>query len=85
VAVLRNDKAYVSSMRDREIVVIDLRAQPPQVVQRIGVSGQPNRMIFNGAGTRLFVANGSSDSVSIIDTASGRCTSPTAERTQWRS
>ena len=69
VAVLRNDKAYVSSMRDREIVVIDLRAQPPQVVHRIGVSGQPNRMIFNGAGTRLFVANGSSDSVSIIDTA----------------
>ena len=69
VAVLRNDKAYVSSMRDREIVVINLRAQPPQVDHRIGVSGQPNRMIFNGAGTRLFVANGSSDSVSIIDTA----------------
>ena len=72
VAVLRNDKAYVSSMRDREIVVIDLRAQPPQVVRRIGVSGQPNRMIFNGAGTRLFVANGSSDSVSIIDTSTNK-------------
>jgi len=69
VAVWRNDKAYVTSMRDAEVVVIDLRAEPPHVASRITVGGQPNRMIFNGAGTRMFVANGSSDSVSIIDTA----------------
>src|SRR5712692_3648427 len=70
VATQRDDKAYVTSMRDREVAVIDLRAEPPRVVHRIRVGGQPNRMILNRAGTRLYVANGSSDSVSVINTAS---------------
>jgi len=70
VANQGDDKAYVTSMRDREVAVIDLRAEPPRVVHRISVGGQPNRMILNGAGTRLYVANGSSDSVSVINTAS---------------
>src|SRR6266852_5513791 len=70
VATQGDDKAYVTSMRDREVAVIDLRAEPPRVVHRISVGGQPNRMILNGAGTRLYVANGSSDSVSVINTAS---------------
>ena len=67
VAIHGDDKAYVSSTRDREVVVVDL--QSAQVINRIAVGGQPNRMIFNRSQTRLFVSNGSSDSVSIIDTS----------------
>ena len=67
VSIRGNDKAYVSSTRDREVVVIDLAAA--QVTNRIGVGGQPNRMILNRSQTRLFVANGNSDTVSVIDTA----------------
>ena len=67
VGIRGNDKAYVSSTRDREVVVIDLAA--PQVTNRIAVGGQPNRMILNRSQTRLFVANGNSDTVSVIDTA----------------
>ena len=67
VAIHGNDKAYVSSTRDREVVVIDL--QSAQVINRIAVGGQPNRMIFNRSQTRLFVSNGSSDSISVIETS----------------
>lgn len=42
----------------------------PLVTQRIAIGGQPNKMILNKNQSRLFVANGNSDSVTIIDTAS---------------
>jgi YVTN family beta-propeller protein len=67
VAIRGNDKAYVSSTRDREVVVIDLPSA--QVIKRIGVGGQPNRMILNRSQSHLFVSNGSSDSVSVVDTS----------------
>jgi YVTN family beta-propeller protein len=72
IAVVGNDKAYVSSQRDRELVVLDLRGQTPRVRSRIAVGGQPNKMILDRAQRRLFVANGNGDSVSIIDTATDR-------------
>jgi YVTN family beta-propeller protein len=49
------------------VVVIDLSTM--QVSNRIAVGGQPNRMILNRSQTRLFVSNGNSDSVSVIDTS----------------
>ncbi len=70
VAIRGNDKAYVSSTRDREVVVIDLTI--PRVSNRIAVGGQPNRMILNRSQTRLFVSNGNSDTVSVIDTDTER-------------
>lgn len=69
VVVKSNGKAYVSSQRDREVVVLDIAGAQPAVVGRIPVGGQPNRMILNRDQNRLFVANGNSDSVSVIDTA----------------
>ena len=68
VAIKGNTKAYVTSMRDREVVVIDLAAAQPGVVNRIAVGGQPNKMLLNRDQSRLYVANGNSDSVSVIDT-----------------
>jgi DNA-binding beta-propeller fold protein YncE len=69
-------KAYVSSIRDREIDVVSLYAckgYPPQctydpsVTARIPVKGQPNKMTINKAETLLYVAEDQSDTVDVID------------------
>jgi YVTN family beta-propeller protein len=72
VAIEGDRTAYVSSMRDREIDVIDLERPAPAVVTRIPVKGNPNRMVPNRAGSRLYVASDNADVVSVIDTASDR-------------
>ncbi len=65
------DKAYVSSLRDREIVVLGLK--PALSIQsRIKTRGQPGKMVPNQAGTLLFAACDNSDSVVIIQTAEDR-------------
>jgi YVTN family beta-propeller protein len=64
--------AYVSSMRDREIDVVDLGGPAPALIGRIPVKGNPNRMVLNRAGTRLYVASDNADTVSVIDTADDR-------------
>jgi DNA-binding beta-propeller fold protein YncE len=69
IAIRGNDTAYVSSVRDREIVVVDLVAQ--RVRSRVKVAGNPNKMILDKAGRRLFVAMDNADAVAVIDTASG--------------
>jgi DNA-binding beta-propeller fold protein YncE len=68
VAIHADDKAYVSSPRDREIVVVRLDAAP-SVAARIPVSGQPNRILLNHAQDRLFAAVDNSDTVAVVDTA----------------
>jgi DNA-binding beta-propeller fold protein YncE len=75
-------KVYVSSLRDREIDVVNLgekcaagTAPPacqvgsisPSVTARISVKGQPNKMTVNKAGTLLYVAEDESDTVDVID------------------
>jgi YVTN family beta-propeller protein len=72
VAIKGNRTAYVSSMRDRQIDVIDLGGAAPAVRARIGVQGNPNRLVLNRAGSRLYVASDNADVVSVIDTASDR-------------
>jgi DNA-binding beta-propeller fold protein YncE len=53
VTIKGNDIAFVSSVRDREVVVINLQAASPVVVARIPLSGNPNRMVLDQAQTRL--------------------------------
>ncbi|MGA2183418.1 MAG: bifunctional YncE family protein/alkaline phosphatase family protein [Bryobacteraceae bacterium] len=60
--------AYVSSIRDREIDVVNLGATPV-VAHRIKVKGQPNKMTLNAAQSLLYVAEDQSDTVDVIDTA----------------
>ncbi len=62
-----NAKAYVSSMRDREIDVVNLNGTPLSVTARIPVKGQPTKMTANKAGTLLYVAEDESDTVDVID------------------
>jgi YVTN family beta-propeller protein len=66
-----NSKAYVSSLRDREIVVIDLHTALA-IAGRIKTHGQPGKMILNPAQTVLFAVADNSDSVVMIDTAKDR-------------
>jgi YVTN family beta-propeller protein len=66
--------AYVSSVRDREIVVVSLNGTPA-VQARIPIEGQPNRMVLNQAQSLLLVAVDNSDTVAVIDTASNQVVS----------
>ena len=59
--------AYVSSVRDREIVVVSL-GEKPAVTTRIPVKGQPNKMTINAAQTLLYVVEDQSDTIDVIDT-----------------
>jgi DNA-binding beta-propeller fold protein YncE len=67
-------RAYVSSIRDREIDVVSMIAGcpsdctfHPSVTARIPVKGQPNKMTINSAETLLYVAEDESDTVDVID------------------
>jgi hypothetical protein len=69
--------AYVSSIRDREIDVVNLEnctpgtppacTIAPAVKARIPVKGQPNKMTLNQAQTLLYVAEDQSDAVDVIN------------------
>lgn len=69
VAIKGNETAYVSSERDREIDVVKM-GETPELVKRIHLRGQPNKMCLNREGTRLYVAQDESDSVAVINTIS---------------
>lgn len=65
VLVVDEDRAYVTSQRDRELVEVDLATGA--VLRRVQVGGQPTRVITTKDARRLFVANANTDTVSIID------------------
>ena len=71
VVIHGNDRAWVSSPRDRQIVALDL-SPAPRVAARIPLPGQPNRMILNRDGSRLYAALGTDDTVAVIDTQTNR-------------
>jgi DNA-binding beta-propeller fold protein YncE len=68
VAVKGNSTAYVSSARDREIVVVDISTFIPTITGRIHVNGNPNKMVLNRAQTRLYVTVDNEDALHVIDT-----------------
>jgi DNA-binding beta-propeller fold protein YncE len=66
VAIQGNTTAFVSSARDREIVVVDISTNQPAVKDRIKIKGQPTRIALNPEQTRLYVAESSTDAVAVI-------------------
>jgi YVTN family beta-propeller protein len=78
VAIVGNRTAYVSSERDREIVVVDISGSVPAVRTRIAVQGNPNKMVLNRAQSLLYVASDNADVVSVIDIASSTVKSTVA-------
>ena len=69
-AIKGNDTAYISSERDREIVVVSLTGAKPTITTRIPVTGNPNKLVLNKAQTRLYVTADNSDRLFVIDTHS---------------
>lgn len=61
-------KAYATSQRDREIIVIAINDEQLSLVERIKTEGQPNKMTMNKAMSKLFVASDNDDSVLVVDT-----------------
>ncbi len=72
VAIKGATRAYVSSIRDREIDVLNIASATPTLLTRIKLKGQPNKMVLNASQSRLYVAQDESDSVAVIDTAKNR-------------
>jgi YVTN family beta-propeller protein len=73
VAVKGSSTAYVSSDRDREVVVVDISSPTAgHLVKRIKLNGNALGMTLNKAQTRLYVAQDNADEVAVIDTASNR-------------
>jgi YVTN family beta-propeller protein len=62
--------AYVSSWRDREIVLVDIGKG--RVVGRIKLKGNPNRLVLNRAQSFLYATSDNSDLVDVIDTNSNQ-------------
>ncbi len=58
-------KAYVSSQRDNEVMVYSFKDGS---FSRIAVGNQPNKMLLSPNQQLLYVANGNSDSISVINT-----------------
>lgn len=68
IAIKENNTVYVSSVRDREIDVLNLSDGALSLTTRIPVSGNPGRMILNAAQSELLVVASNSDQLVIIDT-----------------
>jgi len=62
-------KAYVTSLRDREVIALAIEGDGLAVSHRIKTRGQPNAIVADRAATRLYVAADNSDSIVAIDTA----------------
>jgi DNA-binding beta-propeller fold protein YncE len=60
--------AYISSIRDREIVVVNLNGAPA-VTTRIPVKGQPNKMALNRDQSLLYVVEDQTDTIDVIKTS----------------
>jgi DNA-binding beta-propeller fold protein YncE len=69
IAVAGSNTVYVSSVRDREIDVLNLTAGMLTLSTRIPVAGNPEKMVLNRAQSELFVVANNSDELIIINTA----------------
>jgi len=72
IAVAGNSTVYVSSVRDREIDVLNFAGGVLTLTTRIPVAGNPERMTLNAAQTKLFVVAANSDELIVIHTATNK-------------
>ncbi|CAB3797053.1 hypothetical protein LMG28614_04489 [Paraburkholderia ultramafica] len=71
VVVKGNGTAYVSSDRDREVVVVDISSPTAgRLIKRIKLDGNALGMTLDATQSRLYVAQDNADQVAVIDTAS---------------
>jgi YVTN family beta-propeller protein len=71
VVVKNSTTAYVSSDRNREVVVVDISSPTAgRLVKRIKLDGNALGMTLDAWGSKLFVAEDNADQVTVIDTTS---------------
>jgi YVTN family beta-propeller protein len=64
--------AYVTNQGGASVSVLDLTGAQPTVKASIAVGTHPNRVVLDAAHHALYVANGDSDTISVIDTATSK-------------
>jgi YVTN family beta-propeller protein len=75
VVVKDNGTAYVSSDRDREVVVVDVSSHAAGfLIKRIKLDGNALGMTLDQSQSRLYVAQDNADQVAVIDTSTNRVT-----------
>ncbi len=75
VVMKGNGTAYVSSDRDREVVVIDVSSLTAgHLIKRIKVDGNALGMTLDASQSTLYVAQDNADQVAVIDTTSNAVT-----------
>jgi YVTN family beta-propeller protein len=65
----KRKRVYVSTGRGGKIAVVDISAAEPKLVQEVAVGMRPWGIALSADGSRLYTANGPSNDVSVIDTA----------------
>lgn len=74
VSIVGNSTVYVSSIRDREVDVVNISGGTPTLTTRIKVTGQPGKMVLNAAQTTLYASEDEADAVAIINTTTNQLT-----------
>ena len=70
VVIKGNDTAYVSSVRDRELVIVDISSTTKAgLIKRIKLDGNALGMTLNKSQSILYVAQDNADQVAVVDTA----------------
>jgi len=72
VAIKDNSTIYATSLRDREVVVVDFSGGAPRLVTRIPLPGSPNNLVLNKFQDTLYVPQDNSDTVAVIKTATNQ-------------
>ncbi|HEU4627166.1 MAG TPA: beta-propeller fold lactonase family protein [Steroidobacteraceae bacterium] len=65
----KRKRLYVSTGRGGNVAVLDISAAEPKLVQLVPVGARPWGMALSPDGSRLYTANGPSNDVSVVDTA----------------
>jgi DNA-binding beta-propeller fold protein YncE len=66
------DRAYVGSVRDREVISLGIKGDEVHVTRRLSVQGAPAALLANRGGSRLYVALDATSQVEVFDTRSNR-------------
>ncbi|MGD0105927.1 MAG: bifunctional YncE family protein/alkaline phosphatase family protein [Rhodopila sp.] len=73
--VIKGTTAYVSSFRDREVVVVDISSPTAgKLITRIKLDGNAVGMTLDAAQVNLYVAQDNADEVAVIDTSTNKIT-----------
>jgi len=68
VVLKGNGTAYITSDRDREVIVIDVGLQKGRLLKRIKLDGNALGLTLDASERRLYVAQDNADQVAVIDT-----------------